>query len=60
MEVDMGMRIPSGSPAMATSQSSVAQWQQKTQQALVQALVNAPPPPSPPPANTGQYLNVVA
>jgi hypothetical protein len=58
-EVDMGMRIPSGSSATATSQSSVAQWQQRVQQAQVQALVPSTPA-APPPANTGQYLNLVA
>jgi hypothetical protein len=61
VEIEMGMRIPSGSPAMATSQSSAAQWQQRTQQAQIKAVVaSAPPPAPPPPANTGQYINLVA
>jgi hypothetical protein len=60
MEVLMGMRIPSGGSDAVASQSSVAQWQQRTQQAEIKALVDATPPPSPPPANTGQYVNLTA
>jgi hypothetical protein len=56
----MGMRIPSGGSDAVASQSSVAQWQQRTQQAEIKALVDATPPPSPPPANTGQYVNLTA
>jgi hypothetical protein len=54
------MRIPSGTSAAATSQSSVAQWQQRTQQAQIQAVVKSTPPSSPPPANTGKHINVTA
>ena len=57
----MGMRIPSSNAAAATSLSSVAQWQQRTQQVKAQAVVNTQPaPPSKPTATMGQHVNLVA
>ena len=60
----MGMRIPSGSPAPATSLTSVAQWRQRTQPAEVLALVNSAAPPSTPAGtpsgNLGRNVNLTA
>jgi hypothetical protein len=60
-EQDMGMRIAASGPAQASSQSSVAQWQQRQLQVPVQPPVsNAPPAPAKPTANLGNHLNIVA
>lgn len=60
LEVQMGMRIPPSSTPAVSSQSSVAQWQQRTQQAQIKAVVESAVPTSPPPANTGKYINLTA
>ena len=57
----MGMRIPSNTAAAATSQSTVAQWQQRTQQAQIKAVESAPTPaPSKPAPGTGLHVNLTA
>jgi nucleoid-associated protein YgaU len=56
----MGMRVPSGNAAAVTGQSSVAQWQQRTQQAQIAAVVNTPPPAPKAPAGTGLHVNLTA